>query len=105
MTAHGRQQDFALKRWREDRAKDDPPYYTVETRHGARHIWMSVNLNAGWYLPLLENGKLVGLRSEGLPPSSASETPEQAKALNYQFKFLSPKRRAKIEQLLSNDKQ
>lgn len=53
-------QDWALARWREDtkRHLNEPPHYTVKEIFGARHIWLRVQGNDGWFLPTFENGKL-----------------------------------------------
>lgn len=58
-------QDWVIARWREDRTKNDPPFYTVEMRHGRPHIWMSLNKNVGWYSVEITDGRLVELHSEG----------------------------------------
>jgi hypothetical protein len=102
--SEGLNQEYALARWREDAAKDDPPFYTVQPRHGRPFVWMNVGGNIGWYAPELNNtGEVVGLRGEAWPQPGAAEDDETRRILNWQFKLISPKQRRKLAQLLANN--
>lgn len=89
-------QDGILADFRRQAAKDDPPPYTVQMRHGQPFVWMSVNSNEGWYAPRIEQGVLVGLRSEALPPYEPEEAPQDTKALDYAVRFVGTKQAAKV---------
>lgn len=99
----GLNQEYALARWREDAAKNDPPFYTVQQRHGRPFVWMNVGGNIGWYAPEVnEAGEVIGIRGEAYPQPHADETPEDRAALNYAFKLINPKQRRKLAHLLAN---
>jgi len=95
-------QEYALARWREDAAKDDPLFYTIQQRHGRPFIWLRVAGNVGWYAPELNaTGEVISLRSEALPQLNDNETAKDRAALNYAIKLISPKQRQKIARLFS----
>jgi hypothetical protein len=89
-------QDEALRLWREDSARGDPPQYSVEDICGGTAVWLDLGGNVGWYFPEFRDGEVVGIRSIAQPRPYPGEPEEVRKAHEYQFKFLSPKRRAKI---------
>lgn len=94
-------QEWALARWREDAARNDPPFYTVEQRHGRRFVWLSVGGNAGWYAPQLDAiGNMIGIRSEAYPPPRTDETHKDRASLNFAFKLVGPRQRRKIEEAM-----
>lgn len=94
-------QDYALSRWREDRAKDDPEPYSTKTLRGRLFMWLTIGGNEGWHAPEMQDGKLVGLRSSAWSPILDSESPEDRKSLNYAFKLVGVMQRAKIEKVLA----
>ena len=97
----GLNQDWVLARWREDAARDDPPFYTLTTLFGLPCAWLSLNGNTGWYTLEFDGPALTGVRSIASPPPSPAESPDERRARNHAFKLLSPKRRRKIEALFS----
>lgn len=86
-------QNYVLARWRAERAKEDPPFYTVRNSL----IWLSVAGNVGWYRPEIASGRLVGIRSIALPPPDGSESEAMRATLEYAFKLINPQQRRKIE--------
>lgn len=95
-------QEYALARWREDAAKDDPPFYTVHQRHGRPFAWMRVGGNVGWYAPETNAaGEVIGLRGEASPQPSKDENDETWRILNWQFKLINPKQRRKLAHLFT----
>jgi len=94
-------QDGALAQWRADAAKNDPPFYSVQHRHGRPFVWMNVGGNVGWYAPEVKAGEVVGFRGESWPQPSEDEAEEDRAALNYAFKLINPKQRRKLAHLLA----
>lgn len=94
-------QDWALAQRRAEEARLDPPFYSVMERRGGLFIWMNIEGNVGWYKPEMKDGGLIGIRVIAFPQPSEEESVEEYKTLNYLFKLLSPKMRAKIEHALS----
>lgn len=76
--------------------EDDPPLYTVREMYGRVFIWLTVKRNVGWYWPEIVDGELVGLRLMGYTPLPG-ETPEQARSLNWNFKWIGPQQKRRIE--------
>ena len=56
-------QDYALARWREDSDRTFPEQYAVKDGM----VYMSINGNDGWYIPVFVGESLVSLTSEAAP--------------------------------------
>ena len=93
-------QDGVLALWRANAAKDDPPFYSAKKMLGRTFVWMNVVGNVGWYAPEMKGEEVIGLRSISLPQPSGEESQEDRAALNYVFRWVNPKQRRKLAQLL-----
>ena len=58
-------QEWVLRRFREDSERDDPEFYTVRWIFGRPHVWMKIGGNVGWYQATVRNGELIELHSLG----------------------------------------
>lgn len=58
-------QDWVLKRFREDTNKGFPSPYTMREDG---FVWMSVVLNEGWYKPIIKNGRVLHVLNEAYGP-------------------------------------
>lgn len=96
----GNNQEWALARWREDAAKNDPPLYSVRNMLDRAFMWLRIGGNVGWYAPEIKMGNLVGVRSIALPQPWDGETEEDHKSYNHNFDLISPKQRRKIERIM-----
>lgn len=61
---NGASQEYAIARFREDAARNDPPFYSLgEPVPGLRCVWLNLRGNVGWYWAKLQGEVLVGFHA------------------------------------------